>query len=114
MFETRTGEIISIGDALDAFIHGDNTIDEYDLFHAIDRGLRHYDPACMGRALEWHSCTLARWHRQFRYGAPLQPLSSRDTAARVAILLAADLTPLEGPRQAAFKQTLLTLHPAIT
>lgn len=92
--------------AFDAYRHGDRSVDLYDLFRAISDALnRRKDPAYWGEPLTWYSRTLTAWHRQFRYGAPLEPLSERDALQRASILLTEDLRALE-PRPAAYKARL--------
>lgn len=96
--------------ALDAKIHGDHTVDEYDLFRQISAGLRRMDKAYLDKALLWHSLTLDCWHKQFMNGTAPDGLSEHDTAQRVTLLLSSDLFAFEGRREAAFKQLLRKNH----
>lgn len=96
--------------AFEAFIHGDKSIDEYELFRYISAGLGRREKVYFGRMLEWHSMCLDRWHRQFRYGTCLDKISEYDRLQRVSILLESNLSAFEAHNEAAFKQRLLNAH----
>lgn len=95
--------------AFDAYIRGDKSVDQYDLFHYISLGLKRRDPAYFERPLEWHSACLDEWFNQFRHGACIDRLSDYDTLRRVRILLESDLWAYT-PDQSAFKTRLATAH----
>lgn len=96
--------------ALDAFIKGDKTVDEYDLFRAIDAGLNRKDNAYSSKALQWHSLCLSRWYRQFKNGSSLEQLSDYDKQQQLSILIISDLYAFEGNGQDEFKRQLITNH----
>lgn len=96
--------------ALEARIAGDPSVDEYDLYLAITRELRNGNQAYRGRARQWHSLSLDRWHSQFRYGVSIERISDYDTIMRVGSLLDSDLRIYDGDSQAAYKHRLFTLH----
>lgn len=95
--------------AFDAYIHGDTSVDQYELFRAISLGLKRRDKAYFDRPLEWHSDSLDCWYRQFKHGACLEKLTEYDTTQRVTLLLESDLWAFT-PDQAAFKHRLATAH----
>ncbi len=95
--------------AFEAYIHGDTSVDQYELFRAISLGLKRRDKAYFDGPLEWHSDCLDRWYRQFRHGTCLEKLSEYDTAQRVTLLIESDLWAFT-PDQAAFKSRHDTAH----
>lgn len=100
--------------AINAYIRGDKSVDQYDLFHYISEGLKRRDPAYFDAALDWHSACLDEWFNQFRYGACIERLSDYDTLRRVRCLLESDLWAYTSD-QAAFKHRLATAnHPLLT
>ncbi len=92
--------------AFEAKIHGDSTVDEYDLFRAIADGIERRDPAYLVRPLHWYTLTLERWLDQFRYGTNLHLLSDYDINQRITLLQSTDLLAFEGANQSAFKHQL--------
>lgn len=94
----------------DAMMHGDETVDKYDLFRRIDAGLDRRDREYFGAPLRWQARMLQIWHRQFIGGHSSEPLSDHDTRQRVLILLSSDLFPFEARNEARFKATLLKNH----
>ena len=117
--------------ALEARIHGDTTVDEYTLYRVIDAAVRRRDPLFLGRPLHWLTLTLDRWYHRLKKqinsfpsggttaSAPFKIQNSKskiplvsdyDTQMMVSLLLTADLSAYEGPRQAAFKQRLRTQY----
>lgn len=97
-------------DAFEAHIRGDKTIDQYLLFHYISREIDRRNKKFLGRHLQWEAACLDKWHRQFQYGACLDPLSDHDIRQRVLILLTSDLSPFEPRNESKFKQKLLRNH----
>ena len=92
--------------AFEAKIHGDSSVDEYDLFRAIADGIERRDPVYLDRPLRWYTLTLERWHDQFRYGTNLHLLSDYDLNQRITLLQSSDLLAFEGANQTAFKHQL--------
>ena len=93
-------------DAFEAYIRGDKTVDVYELQAAIAQQLRRRNKVFLGRPLQWNSLILSRWHRQFRNGRPIVPMTEEDRRARVTALLAADLWPFETRNTSVYKQQL--------
>ena len=73
-------EILS---AFESHLNGDKSIDVYDLFRAIAAQTAAGNKAFTGRPLQWESDCLQKWHRQFKYGVSMTPLSDYDTRQRV-------------------------------
>lgn len=96
--------------AFEAYIRGDKSIDQYDLFRYISSGVQRRDKAYFGRPLQWRSICLERWHRQFLYGASLDQLNDYDTLQRVTILLESDLWAFETRNETAFKERLFNAY----
>lgn len=94
-------------DAFEAYIRGDKSVDQYILFRYVSREIDRGNKKFLGRPLQWEATCLDRWHRQFQYGAALEPLSDHDTRQRVLLLLTSDLFPFEARNEARFKATLL-------
>ena len=101
---TTQEEILS---AFEAHLNGDRSINVYDLFRAISAQTAKGNKAFLGRPLEWESDCLQKWHKQFKYGVSITPLSDYDTRQRVHILLTSNLLPFEGSNELRYKQTLL-------
>lgn len=97
-------------DAFEAHIRGDKSVDQYLLFHYISREIDRRNKKFLGRHLQWEAACLDKWHRQFQYGACLDPLSDHDIRQRVLILLTSDLSPFEPRNESSFKKKLLRNH----
>lgn len=96
-------------DIFEAHIHGDTTIDVYDLFDAIDQELNRGNKRFFGKPLQWHSYTLETWWETYRYGAGTKKQSDYDTLRQVAALINQDLSVFES-NQTAFKKKLVEAH----
>lgn len=90
--------------ALEALAHGDKTIDQYRLYHAIDLRVRRKSRAFLGLPLQWLAASLHRWHRNFKTGK-WREMSAYDIIRQSAILIGADLTLYESDGNR-FKKTL--------
>lgn len=93
--------------ALEARIHGDTTVDEYELYRAIRSGIDRKDKAFFGRPLQWLCLTEESWYNEAIKGYDRSRLSDYDILNRAAILLETDLFAFEGSNQTAFKHRLL-------
>lgn len=108
--------------ALDAKIHGDKVVDEYELFRHIRAGIMRRDKAYFDKPLIWYGLSLERWYNEALRGyegtashSSNEPdsqsrLSDYDIISRVTLLLESDLYSYEGRSQATFKQTLVDTH----
>lgn len=92
--------------AFDARLKGDSTVDEYDLYRAIQSAINRKEKAFLGRPLSWLCSRLERWHREAAKGYSRTALSDYDILSRATILLQTDLYAFEGSRQADFKRRL--------
>lgn len=93
--------------ALEARIHGDRSVDEYELYHAIRSGIDRKDKAFFGRPLQWLCLTEESWYNEAIKGYDKSRLSDYDILNRAAILLETDLFAFEGSNQTTFKRRLL-------
>lgn len=93
--------------ALDARIHGDKSVDEYELYRAIRSGIGRKDKAFFGRPLQWLCLTEESWYNEAIKGYDRSRLSDYDILNRAAILLETDLFAFEGSNQTAFKRRLI-------
>lgn len=93
--------------ALEARIHGDKSVDEYELYRAIRSGIDRKDKAFFGRPLQWLCLTEESWYNEATKGYDRSRLSDYDILNRAAILLETDLFAFEGSNQTAFKHRLL-------
>lgn len=93
--------------ALEARIHGDKSVDEYELYRAIRSGIGRKDKAFFGRPLQWLCLTEESWYNEATKGYDRSRLSDYDILNRAAILLETDLFAFEGSNQTAFKRRLL-------
>lgn len=91
--------------AFESMIRGDRTVDQYAMYRAIRQAVRRRDTAYLDRPLQWLLIVEERWYLEARNGFPAD-LPEADIAARIRILLDADLMPYEGRNQSAFKQQL--------
>lgn len=97
--------------AFQASIHNDNTVNYYQLYRTISQQISQHNQTFLAPSfLQWHSQCTDRWHKQFRYGRTLTPLTPYDILNRVSILLDADLWPYETSNQLRFKQMLFDCH----
>lgn len=104
--------------AFDAMLHGDNTVDRYDMFRTIRRAIARRDRAYFDLPLQWTVLVEEQWYREAKaalsssahaaYGKA--SATDYDIINRTAILLQSDLYAYEGSRQTAFKQALFALH----
>lgn len=95
--------------AFEAYLHQDKTIDQYDLYNAINAELRRHNPFFIGKPLDWVSLSIECWIKNFRNGKSIKDLSGYDTIRQVTILLSEDLWLYE-PGQDAFKHRLFNSH----
>lgn len=93
--------------ALEARIHGDKSVDEYELYRAIRSGIGRKDKAFFGRPLQWLCLTEESWYNEATKGYDRSRLSDYDILNRAAILLETDLFAFEGSNQTDFKRRLL-------
>lgn len=93
--------------ALEARIHGDKSVDEYELYRAIRSGIGRKDKAFFNRPLQWFCLTEESWYNEAVKGYDRSRLSDYDILNRAAILLETDLFAFEGSNQTAFKRRLL-------
>lgn len=93
--------------ALEARIHGDKSVDEYELYRAIRSGIGRKDKAFFGRPLQWLCLTEESWYNEAVNGYDRSRLSDYDILNRAAILLETDLFAFEGSNQTDFKRRLL-------
>lgn len=96
-------------EALDAYIHGDKSVDVYDLYEAIGVELRSHNIAFIDRPLAWSSEALGRWYRNFSSGKSAMSQSPYDTMRQVRILLDEDLFAF-APDPVHFKTILRSNH----
>ena len=96
--------------AFEARIHGDETINQYELQQAVTREIDRHNPKFFGYPLQWKSVRLDRWHKQFRHGMCLTHESDYDILQRVSCLLSNDLWAFETRNEARFKQLLFDNH----
>lgn len=74
-----------------AYIHGDSTLDVYDVFTLVDTELRRHNRAFFGKPLAWHSLQISTWLRNFRN--PSRPkISGYDLHNQARLLLQTELT----------------------
>lgn len=93
--------------AFDAFIAGDQSVDEYALFRAVSDSInRRHDRAFFGKPLRWYALTLERWHSEFSAGTTPDTMAPHDARERTDILLTENLDAFEGRNQPAFKRAL--------
>lgn len=93
--------------ALEAKIHGDRSVDEYELYRAIRSGIGRKDKAFFGRPLQWLCLTEESWYNEATKGYDRSRLSDYDIISRATILLETDLFAFEGSNQTAFKRRLI-------
>lgn len=93
--------------AFEARLHGDKSVDEYELFHAIGAELNRGNKAYFNRQLQWYSMSLDRWHKNFPHGVRQKTMSNYDTLRQVEALLDENLWAFESD-QATYKSALLT------
>ncbi len=97
--------------ALEASLHKDPSVDLYQLHRTVTDQITNHNPTFLAaRPLQWQCQYLDHWHKQFRYGRSLTPLSPYDTIQRVSILLTANLWPYETANEPRFKQKLFDNH----
>ncbi len=96
--------------AFEARIHGDDTINQYELQQAVTREIDRHNPKFFGYPLQWKSVRLDRWHKQFRHGMCLTHESDYDILQRVSCLLSNDLWAFETRNESRFKQLLFENH----
>ena len=96
--------------AFEARIHGDETINQYELQQAVTREIDRHNPKFFGYPLQWKSVRLDRWHKQFRHGMCLTHESDYDILQRVSCLLSNDLWAFETRNESRFKQLLFENH----
>lgn len=96
--------------AFGAFLRGDKSVDRYTLQRTIARELSRHNKKFLGNPLQWESACIARWHRQFRHGISIDPMSDYDTINRVSALLSSDLWAFETRNENSFKQNLFRNH----
>ncbi|MDE6489323.1 MAG: hypothetical protein K2L46_08590 [Paramuribaculum sp.] len=96
--------------AFDARIAGDNTVDEYALFHEIRRAVSRRDAEFLDKPLLWSCLREEQWHKEACDGFDRERLSEYDIINRVTILLECDLFAYEGRRQERFKKRLFDSH----
>lgn len=92
--------------AFEARIHGDETINQYELQQAVTREIDRHNPKFFGYPLQWKSVRLDRWHKQFRHGMCLTHESDYDILQRVSCFLSNDLWAFETRNESRFKQNL--------
>ncbi|MBD5402803.1 hypothetical protein HDR58_08395 [bacterium] len=80
--------------AFDSRIHGDNSVDEYRLYHAIDLQIHRRNRAFMDKPLQWLCINLDRWHKNFKTGN-WRKLTDYDIIRQSGILIDADLYAFE-------------------
>lgn len=93
--------------AFEERIHGDRSVDEYELYRAIRSGIGRKDKAFFGRPLQWLCLTEESWYNEAVKGYDRSRLSDYDILNRAAILLETDLFAFEGSNQTAFKHRLI-------
>lgn len=96
--------------AFKAFIHGDGSVDRYELFHTLSVEIARRNRKYLGHPLEWVSLCLDRWHRNFLTGVSTTPQSGYDTIRQLTALLGSDLRAFEKD-QDSFKRRLVANHP---
>ena len=94
-------------DIFDARIHGDTSIDEYNLYFAIDLELNRRNKLFFDKPFKWHSIMLNSCWKNFNSRSNRQMLSDYDTIQQVSILLEADLF-MYASDQTIFKKNLVT------
>lgn len=89
--------------ALDARMHGDKSVDIYELYRQIDNGMLTHPELYSGKPLTWMTEKLQSWYEEFRTGRHVdrsllrswsgkpEPVTDRDILNRVDILLRANL-----------------------
>lgn len=96
--------------AFDAMLYGDNDVDQYVLFRAIERRARQREQAFLVKPLTWVFHCLDEWHKQAVKGFDRTYLSDYDVLSRVNLLLDSDLCAFEVCNQQRFKQRLFNQH----
>lgn len=96
--------------AFESLIKGDKSIDEYEMYRAIELAIRLRNRAFLDRPLRWNSISLERWYKTFQTGKAMVPMSDYDTIMCISILLSADLGCILGSREESFKKYLFTNH----
>lgn len=91
--------------AFKAYIHGDESVNQYVLFQIISDEISRHSKAYFGRPLDWYCTCIDRWFRNFRTGKSSVLQSDYDTFNQVKILLSSDLRAFT-PKQEAFKRAL--------
>lgn len=97
--------------ALEANIHGDRGVDIYQLYKQISYGLSCKEKKYFGKALDWNTLMLTKWHKEFHTGeySGRLPISDYDVINRAAILLSENLYAFE-PDQTTFKKRIFNNH----
>lgn len=96
--------------AFDAMIHGDKTVDEYEMYRHIRRCVALRDKDYLDKPLKWTCLSLEYWHKEASRAYEHSSLTDYDIINRVTILLESDLYAYEGHNQHQFKHHLCEQH----
>lgn len=96
--------------AFDAMLHGDKSVDEYEMFRRIRQAIARRDPAYFDKPLQWSCITEDYWYKEAAGDKTGIGLSDYDIVSRAAVLIEIDLYAYEGRAQDQFKQTLFSRH----
>lgn len=92
--------------AFEAYLNRqDKSIDQYDLFNAINAELSRRNPLFLGKPLDWISLSIEYWLKNFRNVRGIKSQGAYDVIRQITILLKEDLWLYE-PGQDAFKHRL--------
>ena len=96
--------------AFDAMIHGDKTVDEYEMYRHIRRCVAQHDKDYFDKPLKWTCISLEYWYKEASRAYEHSALTDYDIINRVNILLESDLYAYEGHNQHQFKHHLCEQH----
>lgn len=96
--------------AFDAMIHGDKTVDEYEMYRHIRRCVALRDKDYLDKPLKWTCISLEYWYKEASRAYEHSALTDYDIINRVNILLESDLYAYEGHNQHQFKHHLVEQH----